>query len=317
VRPDHSGHCPYCETSSDDSLSRVHSAGAASASAAPRRVPPDPSVDPAWRNELASRLAAYRSRRRRPAPNDAQSDLPFEALAPAAVALAESPHLDLPPSSGAAPESEEFAFTIAIGRSAKPALDASDSSSESDSAHMEIDVSQPSAVPAIEAPQQQSSSPRAAIDSQLYPVASLADRVLAAFLDGAFLLLAYSGFFLFFTAFGGQFTSSKLTAAVGLATFSIFYFQYFALFTVLAGATPGMMLRGLRVTAFSGEPPALRQLLLRSLGYLFSAASFLLGFLWAYWDEDSLTWHDRLSHTYLTSAESILDADVPDALEGR
>jgi len=314
VRPDHSGHCPYCETSSDDSLSRVHSAGAASASAAPRRVPPDPSVDPAWRNELASRLAAYRSRRR-PAPNDAQSDLPFEALA--AVALAESPVLDLPPSSGAAPEIEEFAFTIAIGRSAKPSLDASDSSPELDSAHMEIDVSQPPAAPPIESPQEPSSSPRASIDSQLYPVASLADRVTAALLDGAFLLLAYGGFFLFFTAFGGQFTSSKLTAAVGLATFSIFYFQYFALFTVLAGATPGMMLRGLRVTSFSGEPPALRLLLLRSLGYLFSAASFLLGFLWAYWDEDSLTWHDRLSHTYLTSAESIQDASVQDALEGR
>jgi uncharacterized RDD family membrane protein YckC len=315
VLPDRSGHCPYCEPSSDESLARGQSAGAASA--APRCVPLDPSVDPAWRNELASRLAAYRTRRRRPAANDAQSDLPFEAAAPAAVALAESPLPDLSPSCGAAPQSEEFAFTIAIGRSAKPALDSSDLSGELDPAHMEIDVSQPSALPGIEAPEAQASSPRAAIESPLYPVASLADRVMAAFLDGAFLLLAYSGFFLFFTAFGGQFTSSKLTAAVGLATFSIFYFQYFALFTVLAGATPGMMLRGLRVTAFSGEPPALRQLLLRSLGYLFSAASFLLGFLWAYWDEDSLTWHDRLSRTYLTSAESLLDADVQDALEGR
>ncbi|MBZ5529214.1 MAG: RDD family protein [Acidobacteriia bacterium] len=315
--PDHSGHCRYCDTSSDETISRGQSADAASASASLRRVPLDPSVDPAWRNELASRLAAYRTRRRRPAANDAQSDLPFEAIAPAAVALAEPPLLDLPPSSGAAPQSEEFAFTIAIGRSAKPALDSSDLPGEFDASHMEIDVSQPSSLPGFEAPEAQASSPRAAIESQLYPVASLADRVMAGFFDGACLLLAYGGFFLFFTTFGGEFTSSKLTAAVGLATFAIFYFQYFALFTVLAGATPGMMLRGLRITSFPGEPPALRQLLLRSLGYLFSAASFLLGFLWAYWDEDSLTWHDRLSHTYLTSAESLLNDDVQDALEGR
>ena len=152
VLPDHSGHCPYCDPSSDETLSRAHSAGAAFAAASPRRVPPDSSVDPAWRNELASRLAAYRTRRRRPAPNDAQSDLPFEAAAPAAVALADSPLLDLPPSSGAAPQSEEFAFTIAIGRLAKPAMDSSDLPGEPDPSHMEIDVSLPSSLPGLDAP---------------------------------------------------------------------------------------------------------------------------------------------------------------------
>lgn len=315
VLPETSGHCRYCDTSfSEELLPRGQSADEGSTAAPARRAPMDPSVDPAWRSELAGRLAAYRTRRRKPAPHDAQSALPFEAgasagLSEAAVALAEPPRMPPAASSGLPQEKEEFAFTIAIGRSAKPALDDPDAPGP---AHMEIDVSLP---PASIAPEAGALSKHSAIEAQLYPVASLADRVFAALLDAACLLSAYGGFLLFFTTFGGEFTPSKLTAAVCITTLAIFYLQYFALFTVFGGTTPGMMFRGLRVTTFSGEAPAPRQLVLRSLGYLLSAGSFLLGFLWAFWDEDSLTWHDRLSHTYLTAAESVLDGEVQDALE--
>jgi uncharacterized RDD family membrane protein YckC len=65
-----------------------------------------------------------------------------------------------------------------------------------------------------------------------------------------------------------------------------------------------MMFRGLQVSSFSGEPPRPRQMLLRSLGYLISGSTVFLGFAWAWWDEDALTWHDRISHTYLTSPET-------------
>jgi len=64
------------------------------------------------------------------------------------------------------------------------------------------------------------------------------------------------------------------------------------------------MFRGLQVSSFSGEPPSPRQMLLRSLGYMISAATLFMGFVWAWWDEDGLTWHDRISHTYLTSPET-------------
>jgi uncharacterized RDD family membrane protein YckC len=86
--------------------------------------------------------------------------------------------------------------------------------------------------------------------------------------------------------------------------------QYFALFTVFGGTTPGMMLRGLRVVDFSGEEPSPRQLLLRAAGYMLSAGTFFLGFLWVQWDEDELTWHDRISRTYLSSAETAADSDL-------
>jgi uncharacterized RDD family membrane protein YckC len=51
-------------------------------------------------------------------------------------------------------------------------------------------------------------------------------------------------------------------------------------------------------------------MLLRSAGYMLSAGTFFLGFLWSMWDEDTLTWHDRISRTYLHSAEALGEADV-------
>jgi len=48
---------------------------------------------------------------------------------------------------------------------------------------------------------------------------------------------------------------------------------------------------------------------LRAAGYLLSAGTLFLGFLWALWDEDGLTWHDRLSRTYLTAPDPLLEAD--------
>jgi uncharacterized RDD family membrane protein YckC len=96
---------------------------------------------------------------------------------------------------------------------------------------------------------------------------------------------------------------NKLDVTVTLATLALFYAQYFALFTVFGGSTPGMMVQGLRVIGFSGETPTSRQMAMRSLGYLISAGACFLGFLWALWDDQKLCWQDRISHTYLTSNE--------------
>jgi len=171
---------------------------------------------------------------------------------------------------------------------------------------MVIDVSMPSDT---ETAQVQPPLEDTASQQGLYPVASIDDRRLAAVVDLGCLLFAYGGFLMLFGSLGGQFTLSKLTAVVYTATFAIVYLQYFALFTIFGGTTPGMMMRNLQVTSFSGEPPSPRQMLLRSAGYMLSAGTFFLGFLWAMWDEDQLTWHDRLSKTYLSTAQSFVDME--------
>jgi uncharacterized RDD family membrane protein YckC len=193
---------------------------------------------------------------------------------------------------------EDFAFTIAIGRNAATREDA----------RMVIDVSLPPA--AEQAFRQTPARDARSEQTGLYPVASIDERRIAGLIDAGCLLFAYGAFLTLFGSLGGQFTFSKLSAAVCVTTFVIVYLQYFALFTVFGGTTPGMMLRGLQVVNFSGESPTPRQMLWRSVGYMLSAGTFFMGFLWAMWDEDALTWHDRLSHTYLCPARTFADIDV-------
>ena len=250
--------------------------------------------DAAWQGELAQRLDAFRTRRRKLAPNAAQSQFSFDSPSEkmpshTPVGVAETP----------ASVEEDFSFTIAIGRPSKKRV--------LEESRMEIDVSLP--------PDSESSPRTQAMEDErksqpgLHPVASIDDRRLAAVIDLFCLLFAYGGFLMLFGSLGGQFTLNKLSAAVYAATFAIVYLQYFALFTIFGGTTPGMMMRGLQVVSFSGEPPTPRQMFLRSAGYILSAGTFFLGFLWAMWDEDELTWHDRLSRTHLSAAQTFADLE--------
>lgn len=277
---------------------------------------PDPDQTYAWRRELANRLEAYRLRRRKVSPNAAQAQLPFaepvvakRAVAVAATYAATAPIAEVPtpavsepysisPESSSQSGDDDFAFTIAIGRIA--------SKPHTADGRLMIDVSNSTDA---DASGEEAGELTERAHAGLYPVAPLGDRQLAGIIDAACLLFAFGGFVALFGSLGGQLTLSKMNAAVYLAALSVVYFQYFALFTVFGATTPGMMFRGLQVMSFSGEPPTPRQLLLRSVGYMLSAGMCLIGFLWALWDEDQLTWHDRLSKTYLSSAQTYAEVE--------
>jgi uncharacterized RDD family membrane protein YckC len=258
-------------------------------------------LEPEWRAELSRRVDAYRKRHRRAAPEN-QTQLPFDSA------------------------EEEFAFTMAIGRRGLAPDGAVHAAARARSRRVErVDIDL-TAVRDAEA--DLGATPdgfgESHTTSPLFPVAPLGERATAAIVDALFLLFSYGGFLALFGSFGGQFSFSKLNAIVYVSTFALFYLQYFALFTVFGGTTPGMMLRRLHVVSsaglgeFGGGPdglgvgdrPSPRQLLLRSLGYVLSAGTFFLGFVWACWDEDHLTWHDRISRTYLTSADAMPHADA-------
>ena len=153
------------------------------------------------------------------------------------------------------------------------------------------------------------------------PMASLHERRMAAALDAGLLLFAYGSFLTLFWALGGRLVASRTDAAVLTATLGLFYAQYFALFTLFGGNTPGMMWRGLRLATFDGREPQVWDKVWRSFGYLVSAGTLGLGFLWALWDEDRLSWHDRISHTHLTWNAAMAggrtgDAALPQQSEG-
>ena len=254
-----------------------------------------------WRGELAERFRANQTRRGKPPGSDVQAHFYFED-SPVGGATRASIEIE-----EEIPHKEEFSFTIAIGKDtkARPCEDLP----------MEIDVSSTPGANG-QAPVQLA---QAETDFQagLYPVASFDDRRLAGLIDLFCLAFAYGGFLGLFGSLGGHFTLTKLSAAVCVATFAVVYMQYFALFTIFGGTTPGMMMRGLQVVSFSGDTPTPRQMILRSAGYMLSAGTFFLGFLWAMWDSDELTWHDRLSQTYLTVEQVLPELEASDVARGR
>lgn len=219
--------------------------------------------EPEWRREVARRLEVYRSRRHENISRAPEPVLPFASEnIPAVITTAVAPR------------------TIARLRPTQ---------------HVEI-YSQPQLdFSVVEAH-------RAHPAATSCPLAELSVRRVAGLIDAVVLAGVLGGFLLMFRSLGGQLEFLKINFAIYGAIFFLIYFLYFGLFTLFSGATLGMQLSGLSVVAMDGGFPETRQLAWRSFGYLLSGATLFLGFLWALWDEDHLTWQDRISHTYLTSA---------------
>jgi uncharacterized RDD family membrane protein YckC len=174
--------------------------------------------------------------------------------------------------------------------------------------HLLIDVSRPPEVEMAGSAKRNAEEPAQVFprsDSILLPVAEIGVRRRAAAVDAVCLLVAFAVVLGAFAFFGGRLIVSKLDAFVCGAILTLLYTQYFSLFTMMGGATPGMMLAGLRLVSFDGGAPEPRQLIRRSAGYLLSGGMAFMGFLWSYWDEDHLSWHDHISQTYITPIEEL------------
>jgi uncharacterized RDD family membrane protein YckC len=135
---------------------------------------------------------------------------------------------------------------------------------------------------------------------QALPVASLGRRFLAGLVDVLVLLLGAGLFAFIFWRAGGHLTPVPGNLGIVVLIAVIFIWAYFELFTALTFSTPGLACMGLEVRTVEGWPPASRESLLRAFGYLVSISPLMIGFLWAVVDGEGLTWHDRISGTFLT-----------------
>lgn len=255
-------------------------------------------VETDWRREVSRKLRQYRARRSGISAG-LQTVLPFEVDGAEETQTAEKFSLLFEPE----PEKSRLATVhreqIPLEKTEKKDREPRKILSE----RFEMELPQLALSAAADANSAIASPPALGVpaNTKLYPVASLPERRLAALVDLGLLLFTYGGMLALFTVLGGRVGLNKLDITVTLATLALFYAQYFALFTVFGGSTPGMMMQGLRVIGFDGETPTSRQMAMRSVGYLISAGACFLGFIWALWDDDKLCWHDRISHTYLTS----------------
>jgi uncharacterized RDD family membrane protein YckC len=129
--------------------------------------------------------------------------------------------------------------------------------------------------------------------------APIATRMRAGAIDGLFICGCLL-IFLMIIFFIPDFAFFSKSAFLGLATAGILIANaYLFLLTAFSARTLGMDHEHLQVLNFKGELPSLEETSLRSFGYFISLGCFCLGFLWAFFDSEKLTWHDRISKTLI------------------
>ncbi len=133
-----------------------------------------------------------------------------------------------------------------------------------------------------------------------HSVTPVAVRALAGLMDLSMTLVATGVFLGIFHLLGGELPASpKALVWMGLAAACLVSF-YFFVWICYGSETPGLQWMGLCVMDYEGRPPRAGPRLVRAVGVLLSAAALGLGYLWALADEETLTWHDRMSKTFVT-----------------
>ena len=123
------------------------------------------------------------------------------------------------------------------------------------------------------------------------------DRFVAFSLD-YFLILLASYVILF--AVGKTLGSAALAAPLLIAWLVFWlsaFMAYHAFFTSGGRTTLGKRLLGIQVFTQDGLPLPFNKALVRAVCYIVSSVCFGLGFLWALFDAQKRTWHDRITGT--------------------
>jgi uncharacterized RDD family membrane protein YckC len=132
------------------------------------------------------------------------------------------------------------------------------------------------------------------------PVASIIHRVLATVGDLVLISIAVGLFAIAFYLAGGEIEVSRQTVLV-YASIPLIIAAFYKYLWAIAGAdSPGMVWSGLRTVNFDGKKPEIVQRFLRLGGGFLGVAAVGIGLVWAFVDEETLTWHDHISNTFTT-----------------
>ena len=131
-------------------------------------------------------------------------------------------------------------------------------------------------------------------------VAARGLRIFAGLVDG-FLVVAAAGLFTaIFVQMAESVPHTRMALALAVLVPAFFWAVYHYLFLVHGSGTPGMSLANLRLSTFEGGRASRDQRRKRALALLLSCISVGFGFAWALLDPDGLCWHDKITRTYLT-----------------
>jgi len=296
---------------------------------------PSPAQDQLyWRQEVISRVAQHRARRRRRVDPNASLALAFPDETPSQLSglgLDVAPRAaDLPsrkppkiirfPRMAPVPTADELAsapFSDELAQDSPRILDAPDAEQMEllpsyASIRLDEDEEHEDETPwAVETRNRNEpgSSPghrfQHAMDLPLQP-ASVRRRLASAFIDAVVLLAAAGVFGLTFTELSRAVLRARvmLLSAVAVSVVLGALFQF--IFLVYGRGTPGMRGASLELCTFAGNAPSRIARGCRVLAEVLSGLSLGLGFAWTLVDEDTLSWHDRISGTYLRSGDRVI-----------
>jgi len=274
-----------------------------------------------WREELSERVENFRKRRARLQPevdSAGNLELDFED--------AEKPEDNLSLDDvGGTPEDRDAGFDLEIGEFAAARgkdgpspetlsfeqsgdegmhLDAAPAEAEeislgeplAESPPMEILVNSPT-----------ETAPEEEEDTEGIFLAPIGRRFLAGLTDALVLIVGAAVFGMIFWRFCGRLSLVPLNIVVLGLVGLILIFAYFAVFTAIASATPGLLWMRCEIRNVQGDYPTVRESFWRAFGVLVSLSALMLGFVWACVDSDGLTWHDRMSGTAITDEYNAAD----------
>lgn len=124
-------------------------------------------------------------------------------------------------------------------------------------------------------------------------------RVLAAVVDFALVSMAFLTVAILVAVKATVLPNLHEAEIGGGMVFAAITFAYLAISYTLARATPGMKYALLSLRTFDGQTPTREQRCMRLGAMAVSMLPVGLGAVWALFDEQHLSWHDRWSGTYL------------------
>ncbi|MFB3826215.1 MAG: RDD family protein [Bryobacteraceae bacterium] len=147
---------------------------------------------------------------------------------------------------------------------------------------------------------------RTTVEAVIYcdaPVATKMHRAVGAALDASMILIAFGLFLLTFHFAGGEFVLNRQSTVLLGGACLIIAALYGFLWALAGCESAGKRWIGLKLINFDGFPPDGAQRLLRFAGACLGFCAAGAGILWAVVDEESLSWHDHISKTFLTVNE--------------
>jgi len=137
------------------------------------------------------------------------------------------------------------------------------------------------------------------VSESVLELAPMSRRVLAITVDFALVLAFFAGLGYLIVGHAASLPGLRAVEIGSAVALLVIGSLYESLFLSLAGVTPGMWYAQVRLCTFDDEIPERARRNTRLAALLVSIVPIGLGLMWAIFDDDHLTWHDRLSRTYL------------------